>query len=56
LRQYFPKGSNLSPHSQQYLTKVAKELNNRPRKSLGFRTPAEVMAQKIEELNGSVAL
>ena len=56
LRQYFPKGTDLSQYSQQYLTKVADELNNRPRKTLGFRTPAEVMAQKIKELNSSVAL
>jgi len=56
LRQYFPKGTDLSQYSQQYLTKVAEEMNNRPRKSLGFRTPAEVMAQKIKELNGGVAL
>lgn len=56
LRQYFPKGTDLSKYSQQYLTKVAEEMNNRPRKSLGFRTPAEVMAQKIKELNGGVAL
>jgi IS30 family transposase len=56
LRQYFPKGTDLSQYSQQYLTKVANEMNNRPRKSLGFRTPSEVMAQKIRDLNGSVAL
>ena len=56
LRQYFPKGTDLSQYSQQYLTKVANEMNNRPRKSLGFRTPAEVMAHKIKELNVSVAL
>ncbi|MDD5375250.1 MAG: IS30 family transposase, partial [Acidithiobacillus sp.] len=35
---------------------VAEELNNRPRKSLGFRTPAEVMAQQIMQLNSGVAL
>ena len=56
LRQYFPKGTDLSQYSQQYLTKVAEEMNNRPRKSLGFLTPSEVMAQKIKELNNSVAL
>jgi len=56
LRQYFPKGTDLSQYSQQYLTKVANEMNNRPRKSLGFRTPAEVMAHKIRDLNDSVAL
>ena len=56
LRQYFPKGTDLSGYSQRHLTKVAAELNNRPRKSLGFRTPAEVMAEKIRELNSGVAL
>lgn len=56
LRQYFPKGTDLSQYSQQYLTKVAEEMNNRPRKSLGFLTPAEVMAQKLKELHSGVAL
>jgi IS30 family transposase len=56
LRQYFPKGTDLSQYSQRYLTKVAEQLNNRPRKSLGFRAPAEVMAQHIKELYGGVAL
>jgi IS30 family transposase len=48
--------TDLSQYSQKYLTKVADEINNRPRKSLGFRTQDEVMAQKIKELNGSVAV
>ena len=56
LRQYFPKGTDLSEYAQRDLTKVAEELNNRPRKSLGYRTPAEVMSQQIRELNGCVAL
>ncbi|WP_075324157.1 IS30-like element ISCARN114 family transposase [Acidithiobacillus albertensis] len=56
LRQYFPKGMDLSEYSQRRLTQVAEELNNRPRKSLGFRTPAEVMAQQIRQLNSGVAL
>lgn len=56
LRQYFPKGTDLSEYSQRRLTQVAEELNNRPRKSLGFRTPAEVMAQQIRQLNSGVAL
>ncbi len=56
LRQYFPKGTDLSGYSQRHLTRVAEELNNRPRKSLGFRTPAEVMAQQIRQLNSGVAL
>jgi len=42
------KGTDLSQYSQQYLTKVANEMDNRPRKPLVFRTPAEVMAQKIK--------
>jgi len=41
LRQYFPKGTNLSIHSQAKLNAVARQLNERPRKTLGFDTPAE---------------
>ena len=45
LRQYFPKRTDLSVHSQAHLNKVARQLNERPRKTLGFRTPA----QKFDE-------
>jgi hypothetical protein len=38
LRQYFPKGTNLSVHSQAYLNKVARQLNERPRETLQFET------------------
>ncbi len=41
LRQYFPKGTDLSLCSQAELNKVARQLNERPRKTLGFETPAE---------------
>ena len=40
LRQYFPHGTDLSGYSQSELNKVARQLNERPRKTLGFRTPA----------------
>jgi IS30 family transposase len=41
LRQYFPKGTDLSQFSQGYLNKIAQRLNQRPRKTLGFETPAD---------------
>jgi IS30 family transposase len=47
LRQYFPKGTDLSTHSQRRLDEVARELNERPRETLGFRTPATKLAEVL---------
>jgi IS30 family transposase len=56
LRQYFPKGSDLSVHTAEDLKRVADILNNRPRKRHRFRTPNEVMTSLIQEdLNRGVA-
>jgi transposase, IS30 family len=41
-RQYFPKGTDLSVHTVEHVAKVVHELNTRPRKNLGYRTPAEL--------------
>ena len=48
LRQYFPKGTDLSRHSPDDLAAVANALNSRPRKTLGWRTPAEVLNRYIQ--------
>jgi IS30 family transposase len=47
LRQYFPKATDLSQHSQAKLNTIANRLNNRPRKTLGFRTPGEVFNEAL---------
>ena len=43
LRQYFPKGTDLSAHGSGHLQAVAAELNSRPRKTLGWKTPAQAL-------------
>ena len=47
LRQYFPKGTDISPYSQAKLNAVARQLNTRPRKTLNYETPAERFSQSV---------
>lgn len=47
LRQYLPKGSDLSVYTQEQLDAIAWSLNTRPRKSLGFRSPVEVYSELL---------
>ncbi len=49
LRQYFPKGTDLSQHRAEELNAVAHALNRRPRKTLGWRTPAEALDQLLKQ-------
>jgi IS30 family transposase len=55
LRQYFPKGTDLSLHSADDLAAVASTLNGRPRKTLGWRTPAETFDAMLRPDHTSVA-
>jgi len=47
LRQYFPRGTDLSDYSQAQLNQVALRLNQRPRKTLGFQTPANKLQASV---------
>ena len=47
LRQYFPRGSDLSAHPQRHLDRVAHMLNDRPRQTLGWMKPAEKLAELL---------
>jgi IS30 family transposase len=56
LRQFFPKGTNLSDVSQTELNDVARLMNQRPRKTPGWRTPEEAMAEELAAFRSTVAL
>jgi IS30 family transposase len=47
LRQYFPKGTDLSSYTQPALDAVARELNGRPRKALQYKTPSEALTEIV---------
>jgi len=51
LRQYFPRGTDLARHDAEDLAAVAAALNSRPRKTLGFRTPAEALNEYLSTTN-----
>jgi IS30 family transposase len=53
LRQYFPKGTDLSIYSQAELDAVADELNDRPRETLSWKKPTEVLNKLLVEAGGA---
>jgi len=56
VRQFFPKGTDLSTFSQTGLNDVARLMNLRPRRTLGWRTPEEAMAEERAAFRSTVAL
>jgi IS30 family transposase len=56
LRQYFPKGTDLSIHTAEHIDQVAAELNDRPRKTLNWQTPAEALQRLLSEPTNPQAL
>jgi|SRR5690348_7560169 len=56
LRQYFPKGSDFSPYTAEDLDKVAVEMNYRPRKTLGWDSPAEALEKLLSQTSSEVGV
>ena len=56
LRQFMPRGTDLANVSQTWLNDVAALMNNRSRKTVGWRTPAEAMAEEIQAFKSTIAL
>ena len=54
LRQYFPKGTDFSRVTDEQVREAQDLLNGRPRKTLGWRTPAEALAEALAEANGAM--
>lgn len=50
VRQYLPKGIDISGYSQEELDAIARKLNERPRKTLGYRTPAEMFNKCVASI------
>jgi IS30 family transposase len=53
LRQYFPKGTDLARWSAEDIEAVAATLNSRPRKTLGWKTPAEALNEHLQSLQNT---
>ena len=56
LRQFMPKGADLSKASQEYLNNVADLMNARPRQTLGWKTPNQALEEEFAQFNSRVAL
>ena len=56
VRQFFPKGTDLSGITQTELNDVARLMNQRPRKTLGWKTPEEALAEELAAFRSTVAL